>query len=75
MNYIGIGGVASVLAAALCLCASILQTRGVLDVKFNSGSEIFEPVRSALIRASRLNAAAAVVSSIAAICSGFALLQ
>jgi hypothetical protein len=66
-----VGGLASLIAAVLWFLASTVRIPAFPDVGFDSGSEVFEPVRKALIAASRLNAAAAFFSAIAAICFGW----
>ena len=70
-----VGGVASLIAAGLWFLASLVRIPAFPDVGLDSGSEVFEPVRKALSKASRLNAAAAFVSAIAAVCAGIALFQ
>jgi hypothetical protein len=64
----------SLIAACLWLWASRTPIPTFPDVGFDSDSSVFEPVRSALLTASRRNAYAAFISAVAALALGVAAL-
>jgi hypothetical protein len=69
-----IGAAASFVAAGLWWWASLTPIPAFPDVGLGSYSSVFEPVRGALQTASRRNAWAASISSLAALAFGVAFL-
>lgn len=59
----------ALVAAALWLAASRVRVPPFPDVGFDSHSGVFEPVRVALSKTSRLNAYAAIFAGLSAIAS------